>query len=273
MCRTERPQIFSVSDSHTTTAYVMSWLSEHRVPLRQLGVLSFDHHTDILPVRGAVKKESVMTHLLQESGVGRVAVVGFDDRFVRSKTHPAVANRFDAVSGAELYSSHGPDKHLFDQTMEHIFDDWQAGGITTLYTSVDLDGLRLPDQLYTATDYNPIDNIRGLLDLPQPSPVRDQLATPVDTLSVRQADEAVRWLKNFLRARQLTDYHGIPASWVTRAMHLAHDRFGLQLGVTRPGTEQRLVGDIVEYTLPDYQQRTAKITRALLGSMAKVATV
>lgn len=272
LSRTTRPRIFSVSDSHVTTAYVMAHLREQRQPLHTVGVVSFDHHTDLRSVRGVAKKESVMTHVLEESGVGAVAVIGYDDSYAPPSSPRLRDQQLDRVTGAELYRNGRPDVQRFSRALEDIFADWRGRGITSVYTSVDLDGLRLPEQLYTATDYNPLDNIRGLLDLPADGPVRDRLRGGAAELPPAKAEEATLWLKNFLRAHQLTEYNGIPAAWVTRAMRLARDQFGLQLGVSRLGTEQRIVGDIVEYTPPDYQNRTARITTALLGSMAKAAS-
>lgn len=271
MGRTSEPQIFSISDSHVTTAYVMKWLEEQNRSMHKVGVLSFDHHTDLREVRGAAKKDSVMTHLIEESGVGAVAVIGYDPMFAPPMRTTSRSSRIDRITGQELYQDHKPNVTNYLAQLSEIMGVWRDRGITSLYTSVDLDGLRLPEQLYTATDYNPLDNIRWLIDCEPYDLARQRLARGAAELSNVQAQEAVDWLQNMLRANQLDVYNGIPASWVTRAMRLAKEQFGLQIGVTRPGTEQRVIGDIVEFTPPDYQNRTARISRALLGSMSIVA--
>ena len=148
---------------------------------------------------------------------------------------------------------------------------WKVRGIEQVYTSVDLDGLHLTEQLYTATDYNPLDWVRQMLDLSPNHPVRSNLAERVSDLSTMRAQYLANWLQQKLKANDLDEYHGIPASWVTRAMQMARTEFGLQLGVRRPDKEQLVVGDIVEYMPPDYQGRTATIAAALLGSMVGVS--
>lgn len=274
MVETHHPQVFSISDSHVTTAYMLKWLAEeHGQPLQSVGVLSFDHHTDLGPVRGVAKKENVMAHVLHNSGVGAVAVLGYEQMFSPPMITVSTRQRVDCITGTDLYRDGHPDVERFREQMIPILADWKQRGITSVYTSVDLDGLRLPEQLYTATDYNPLDNIRWLLDVPQKSPIRKRFDQGVDGLSTSQANESVDWLNNVLTANQLSAYHGIPASWVTRAMRLAKEDFGLQLGIDRPDSTQRVIGDIVEYTPPDYQNRTARISRALLGSMSTVAQV
>ncbi|EKD76705.1 MAG: hypothetical protein ACD_43C00017G0005 [uncultured bacterium] len=272
MNKTSRPRIISLSDSHVTTAYTMKWLEEQRLSLDTVGVLSFDHHTDLRPVRGSAKKANVMTHLLEESRVGAVAIIGYDPN-ISPPSQPKLHNQqLDVISGARLYTADQPNVGRFLRELSIIMTSWKKHDITSVYTTVDLDGLRLPEQLYTATDYNPLDNIRQLLDLPAKEMVRDRVMAGAADLSTSRAQDTVRWLQNYFNANKLIDYNGVPASWVARAMRMAREQFGMQIGITRPGTEQRIVGDIVEYTPPDYQNRTARITKALLGSMVNAAS-
>jgi hypothetical protein len=262
----------SLSDSHTTSALVLEQLHEFGVSMSQVGVVSFDHHTDLRPVRIVPTKESVMQYALQRVGVGAVIVVGCGDYSTTLQSEQSNAQRLDVVSGDQLYNNGQPNVQEFLRMLKIIFADWQRRGITNMYTTIDLDGLRLLEQGYSATDYNPLDRLRNLVAVTDDEIVRDYLNTDVTDVTADLAQGLVRWLSVFLRSAKLREYNGVPASWVTRTMRLGRDQFGLQLGVTVPTTKRRVVGDIVEYTTPDYQNRTARITQALLGAMTLEST-
>jgi arginase family enzyme len=267
----DRSELFSLSDSHTTTAYILQALREEGVPLQQVGLLTFDHHTDLRPISGTAKKDSVVTHAVQTLGVGGVIIAGYESQFAAPEELGNRRQRIERLPAHHYYADERPNRAAFLSDLEPIFDQWKQQGVTSVYTSVDLDGLRLPEQLYTATDYNPLDQIRRLLDAPENSMLLERLRAGGASLSTKQAQETLGWLYSVLQHNQLTDYRGVPASWVIQAQRLAHEQFGLQLGIQRPGTEQRVIGDVVEFTPPDYQNRTARIAKALLGGMAKAA--
>lgn len=268
LIHTDRPRIISLSDSHSTSAVLLDRLCESGVGMSGVGVLSFDHHTDLRPFVHGPRKESVMSYALQRVGVGAVGVIGCGDYSTRLQSEET--NRrsgYVVVGGSELYTNGLPNVREYYHILKNIFSDWKQRGITSVYTTVDLDGLRLLEQGYSATDYNPLDHIRGLVEKTADETVRDYINTDVTRMSASVAQDLVRWLSFFLGTAKLREYNGVPASWVTRSMRLARDQFGLKLGVPLPNTERRIVGDIVEYTTPDYQKRTAKITQALLGAM------
>lgn len=271
LASTSRPEVFGFSDSHTATSYLLQALHEAGVTMHRVGVLTFDHHTDLRPISGGAKKDSVFTHVVQELGVGAVAIAGFDRRFAAPESSGKRRQRIERLP-SDLYYTHGqPDTAKFLRDIAQMFAEWKAQGITSLYTSVDLDALRLPEQLYTATDYNPIDSVRWLLDVSEREILMERFRRGATNLTLSRAQDTAGWLHSVLQHNQLTQYQGVPASWVTRAQRLAHEQFGLQLGITRPGTEQRVVGDVVEFTPPDYQGRTARIAKAILGGMAKAS--
>ncbi|EKD79291.1 MAG: hypothetical protein ACD_41C00111G0006 [uncultured bacterium] len=169
-----------------------------------------------------VSKSNVMQYILEHRLVDAVAVLGTDPIFQEDVPKGQRRYVYDIVPGQELYSRDQPDKTKLLAALDAIFSQWQANGIREVYISVDLDGLRLPEQHYTGTDYKP-------------------------------------WAG--------TSYYGIPAAWIPAAMQQARTKHGLRLGVHNHRTGQRFVGDVVEYNLPDEGQRTARITKHILGAM------
>lgn len=252
--------IVTLSDSHTATAYALLAAEETGWNLGRTAVLSFDRHTDYMPEeKYSVVKATVMSDLLQRTQVPAVAVVGtyYHPKYEEQRGDKKTIN---FLSGEDVIWKGKPDHAAFQAWMTKQIVQWQERGIDSIYTTVDLDCLRLYEQGYTGTDYSPTSVITQLLK-------SNELANIVQAYNGNNAAELVHRIKFQMDAREL---YGIPASWIGRALDMAKQQ-GLQIGVTHPNKPKRLIGDVVEYMTPDNQQRTAKITKALLTRLVSAA--
>jgi len=240
----DRPYVLTTSSTHRSTAQLFDALDRvSDFDTGQRGIISFDHHSDLEGVNQKLNpgdlpsKANVMAYVLKKRHVEAVAVFGTSDFY-----SIASGKNYDVIPSGQLYEHGLPQRQLFIEQLRRTLQSWKETGIRQVYTSVDLDGLRLPEQLYSATDYNPIDQLRY------------KLLHSSDNVSHEP-------------------YQGIPAAWIPLAMQIARREFGMVLGLKKHRSEQRIIGDVVEYVGPDYAGRTARIAKAILGSMLAEAQV
>jgi arginase family enzyme len=253
-------EILTFADSHTATAYTLRAAERMGWNLNQTAVLSFDRHADYLPDDpNAVVKATVISDILQHTRIPAAAVVGeyYHGDGAKERTD---GKRIDFLPGEAVIKRRQPDHQVFSTWLDQLFTEWQEQGITSIYTTVDLDALRLYQQGYTATDYNPMGMISKLL-------VNHTLENMLASEDSKNPEALLRRMQFALDTRELS---GIPASFVGRALDLAKQK-GLTIGVQGGRGRKKLIGDVVEYTVPDNEQRTAKIAKALLHRLASAA--
>jgi len=252
--------ILTFADSHTATAYTLLAAEQSGWDLQHTAVLSFDRHTDYRPeAEHAVLKPTVMSDILKRTQVPAVAVVG--PFYHSNKMQPRTDGKyFDLLTGDSIMAGNKANESAYQQWMTGLFQTWQADGITAIYTTVDLDGLRLYTQGYTGTDYSPSSILIKALK-------NGTLESIVSQYNGHNVTELVRRLRFEADTREL---NGIPASWIGRALDQAK-QLGFQIGVKHPDKPKRLIGDVVEYMVPDAGGRTAKIAQALMRRLASVA--
>ncbi len=264
----KKPRILSLSDSHATTGAVLeaAYHTLGYTPCRT-AVLSFDHHTDTyaLPQADLLKKANVMRWLLEKDYVGAVGVIGSEPVTGSDTSIIVPGARF--ISSENLHTSEGTfNQEKFIERIRSLFHSWREQGIEDVYCSIDLDGLRVDELGYTATDY-----------------AQDRLlSNGIRRLGVfREASNLnrgnIEGRQQFLRKTLslviggLTPYVGIPARCISHAIQLLQegpDPF--HIGI-RTNTGQVLVGDVVEFSGPDNRQHTSRITQALLNTLVQAA--
>ncbi|MBI4407468.1 MAG: arginase family protein [Candidatus Kerfeldbacteria bacterium] len=267
----DRPLLVTTSDSHTTAAYMLQAAENGGYDLSHSAVLSFDHHTDLVDSAATgLHKGSVMSHILDKTQLPALAVVG---PLHATTGHKAPFGKsVDIVTGKDLYTAgHLPDKAKYTAYLRDILARWQEMGITQIYPSIDLDGLRLTQQVYTATDYNSLDLMKREFFDEQLQDLADQTLHGIGLQRQSAASEFVALLEMHMDAKGFSPYQGLPASWIGLALDMATKEYGFTIGIKHPNKPSKIVGDIVEYTPPDHQGRTAKITKALLTRLVGVA--
>ncbi|EKD78441.1 MAG: hypothetical protein ACD_41C00347G0002 [uncultured bacterium] len=158
----KRRHLLLTSSSHKVTAYVQEALEQSLGwGMKNRAILAFDHHSDMENIETGktniyVSKSNVMQYVLEHKLADAVAVLGTHPIFLERTPKDQRKHQYDIVSGRDLYSGEKPDKAKLLATLDEIFSQWQAQGIREVYVSVDLDGLRLPEQLYTGVDYYPL---------------------------------------------------------------------------------------------------------------------
>ncbi|MBI4407757.1 MAG: hypothetical protein HY565_04645 [Candidatus Kerfeldbacteria bacterium] len=257
----ERPYVLTTSSTHRSTGQVLE--AVHRLGDFETGpraILSFDHHSDLETIDQPAEsgdlpsKSNVMAYVLKKKLVDAVAVFGTSEFYAMP---PGL--KHTVIPSSALYADGLPQRRQFIEALRVTFDRWQKQGIRQLYTSVDLDSLRLPSQLYSGTDYNPIDRLRTLLLAPD---LEQMIGDP----------QLTSFLSHY-RSYDADTYQGIPAAWIPLAMQTARTEFGMTIGIKKHRSEQRIVGDVVEYVGPDLDGRTAKISAAILSSMLAEAQI
>ncbi len=252
--------VITLSDSHTATSYTLMAAERNSWDLSHTAVLSFDRHSDYMPEEEySGVKATVMSDLLKRTHIPAVAVVGtyYQRRGLESRTDQKT---IDFLSGSDVITKGGPDHAAFEQWIAEQVMQWREQGVHSIYPTVDLDSLRLYEQGYTGMDYNPTRDIVQLLKT-------GELEKMITEYQGGDVSELVRKIKFQLDTRELS---GIPASWIGRALDIAKQH-GMQIGITHPNGSRRLVGDVVEYLVPDEHKRTGKIARALMQRLASVA--
>lgn len=265
---TKRPETIFTSDSHAVTAQIFTAAQElgWEVGLA-VGVLSFDHHLDMVDRTQqllAPNKANVMSYLLNNLSVGSTAVLGVADS---RAVHDELTGKQTAyaVRGEDLYTKAGqPDTQLFHNVIRRLMLRWKQQGITRIYPTVDLDGLRLPEQGYTATDYNPIDVTKDVMKT---------WSAVAESASRAANPEYLEYFKNILiqALERNKPYYGLPAAWVIQAVEMAKHEFGMQIGLVSPDGKQRIVGDVNEYVGPDVNGNTARIAKGLINGLVATA--
>lgn len=269
-------RVVSCSDSHRSTGAMFYAMSENGffTDGHETALLSFDHHPDFGPGRAPpgqlkesldFKKEDIMMSLLVYKYIGSVGVVGVNDYF--KKTGASQDDTVSVFFGSELYRDGKPSTEQFEQKMRRLFLSWKQKGIKQIYTSVDLDGLRLDTMGYTGVDYS-------LERMVQMFVIHSlQLGFDKTIRNIRSKDaelvEIANLILDFLDSAGydiLHGYQGVPAAWINKAMHIAGE-FDLEIGITHPQTGQKVVGDVTELHPADKKDRTSRIAVAILKSL------
>lgn len=277
----KRPQVEFVSTSHVTTADVFDAMYYSRqFNLKHTAALVFDHHADVHPDHGLPNKASVFNYLLDKAKLlDRVAIIGTHEGYSQWSFGATTI-----ISGRELYNDVGPNRAKFFSNLSDISMEWRKSGIMQVYTSVDLDGLRLSEQGYTATDYNPVDQVRAWMRLPS---VQAHIEAVLQQPRLRSYDQkewddtdrqTAQLMKIFARSLQqdmfarkgkTRPYFGVPAAWVIQGVDFLREQ-GFHIGVSSQSGQQRVLGDVVEYVGRDHRHRTAKIAAGILNGLAFV---
>lgn len=224
----ERNFLLLTSSSHKTTGDVQEALEV--VPgwgTTQRGILSFDHHSDM---------ETIET-----------GTTGF--RITKSNVMQYVLehNLADAVAVV------GTDP-IFAEDTPHAERRYRYDIVPG-------------DELYTQEHPDPaklLEALDGIFPAWQAKGIREVYIS-VDLDGLRLPEHNYTGVDY----GQLGDhpYHGIPAAWIPLAMQHARRQYGLRLGVHNHRTGQRMIGDVVEYNVPDHKQHTARIAQHILGAM------
>lgn len=281
------------SDSHATTGHVLEaalksgWFGSVRNPdaPTHTGVLSFDHHTDILKdsfdFSNVAKKENVMRHVLKFGPADKVCVVGISQEQIDTYQLDRADKRpksYQAIPSLLFYNQHGQPK--FDACKEAIIPilkHWKQQNITRIYPTIDMDGLRLGELGYTGTDYSEAFFRRDLLlEIFQEISRLDNLIST--TQDIREVTN-LKKVKEFLLKRFILEYleqipekyGGLPASWIIKILTIAKKEYGFEIGIKHPTTGNVLVGDIVELDGVDYKGRTGKIAAHLMKHLLALA--
>ncbi|MFC1598171.1 hypothetical protein ACFL2M_01420 [Patescibacteria group bacterium] len=277
LAKLDRPEVISTSDNHITTGVLFKAMEANGWDLQNTAVLVFDHHADL--TRQELKrlyKSNVISFLLNENLVSSAAIFGVreSDILMWGENDKPV----DLVSGPSLYQyetpgSGKPSREEFIAQLRKIFEKWRQRGIQQVFTSVDLDALRLSEQLYSATDYNPLDPVRELVqrfDLGEfADVVTDKTAAPWDRAYAEKCLAEI--IIGDIHRKEAVPYRGIPASWVVQAVEMAQKEYDLQIGIRNPKTKQIMVGDVVEYVPPDHRMQTAKIASGIMNGLLHAA--
>ena len=265
--QSDRMNLFSISDSHRTTADIFRALrkNEWSYRPRETAVLSFDHHTDTYKIpTNDPQKANVMRWLLEQKYIGKLGVIG-------TQTVDLADRMADAtfVEGAFLYDGFGdPDKGKFEESLDRLFWGWSTTGIKEIYFSTDLDGLRLDKLGYTSTDYG--------IERRQWEALR-RFARAEPYLFDQQLTSELRakiWgsihhaLTSFTTMQR--PYHGIPAAWILHAVRAAKDApYDFHIGVSDIRTGKKVIGDITEVSGVDRKRHGERITTALVEALLK----
>ncbi len=288
--RSEKKCIVTSSDSHRTTGVVLKILADKLAWAEKDGstaVLAFDRHIDTGQWSGEasdITKANVFVPILEEDIIGELAVVGAHS----NNQLPAIeiAGKVSVLYNKDLYVDRLPKSELFLEKINDVFLSWKAKGIKRIYFSVDIDGLRIMDLGYTATDYNMLSLLRKELFsfLNRPSKIEGiddfEINIPEHPGLEDPHKKNKKYRKQILDnshepfnfkftnlAEITSNYGGVPAKWVGFAMKLAKEH-GLEVGLKNK-KGQVVVGDVVEREKGDYKGRTTKITAALLKEMIK----
>jgi hypothetical protein len=267
-----RRYLLGLADSHRATYDLILQARQHRfITGMHTAVLSFDHHADVFyPKRydDPIEKNGLVSGLLDCRLISAAAVIGpFDTPDQRSMDqHRRQGHNINIVHCDSLYSGSKPVVASFESALREILQFWKMKNIRQIYPSIDLDGLRLSEIGYTAVDYVSFLELKRILFKAYRyfTMLQNAESTP---------DERERLLRTLvdLICRDHPRYYGLPASWPLRALEIARDEYGFEIGLRHPSTGQRLVGDITEFTGYDYQGHTAKITRALANGLLHIA--
>lgn len=224
----ERKFLLLTSSSHKTTGHVQEALEAARGwGTTKRAILSFDHHSDM---------ENIETgetgHRISKSNVMQ---------FVLEHN---LADAVAVVGTERIFAEKTPKaqrRYNYDIIPGH-----------ELYTQEHPDSAKLREVL------------DGIFPAWQAKGIREVYLS-VDLDSLRLPEQSYTGVDYAQRGDQ--PYYGIPAAWIPLAMHQARTRYGLRLGVHNHRTGQRMIGDVVEYNVPDHKQRTARIAQHILSAM------
>lgn len=266
--QTDRRYLLSTSDSHFTTGAIIGAAREYQWIQRPTAVISFDRHTDLQDyMLNVLGKANVMAYMLKYKLIDRIGVFGVDENILLREdtpTDPDVLDNSSVIMIQNLYTNSKPDKQKFLHHLHSLFTQWQKSGIEQIYTSVDIDGLRLAEHGYTGTDYNAfILRLMRILQKPELQQLCEQAVVDIHSGSTEGIEQLVQLAKDII-VKPCPD---VPASWIIHAMQIAREQYGFILGIQHAESKKQIVGDIVEFTQPDYQGRTEKIAYALLNGM------
>lgn len=261
---TTKSHLLSISDSHQTTGSVFEALSNAwTYKPSETAIFCVDHHTDTyFPETPDLYKSTVMRWLLNKRLVGAIGMIGVQPVEPEDRVPGA-----HFITGTELYTEKNqPDQAALDLFLESLFHKWQRQGIKQVYLSIDLDGLRIDQQHYTATDYSHTNRLFELLARLEQFDASCENPTHSNDKRYKLLQNA---LQKFMGHEQ--PYQGIPATWITRAVRLMKDdRFNFTLGVVDQKTGKKLIGDVVEFSGRDLGGYTSRITVALLEKLAQL---
>ena len=274
-------RVVCTSNSHQTTFDLLQALAIQQPDIaNRLAVLSFDMHSDIvahvttkLPTKVRVMSEIFGQGLSERVGVAGICHVpaGSDHNysFVRESDYLNV--NLDSLQVSI-------SRPLFLQAIDQMFRDWQQQGIRIIFPSIDLDCLRLAEQVYTATDYNVLDGLRNAIFSSARLADRHCLVewtkrfcqlekTPKDIACANRA--ALFFLSDATLKSVARETGGIPAEWIVAAIQHAKMEFGFQIGVHVGNVH--VIGDVTEYLPFDFEGRTAAVTTELLKALVALA--
>lgn len=264
-----------LSDSHKLTTAIFEGLKESQWDMtgRKVGVLSFDHHTDMGPYDVVPNKASVMS-FLAHSYANRLAVFGPTAHSVKDN---GIAGT-NVIYNDELYNRGVPSNVKFERHLRDILSAWKKDGITDVYTSVDLDGLRIDELGYEGVDYGRTRMVTCLLVSLLQLLNEHKLDLRASFEEVRKDMKRLETWSNILNDLEALGhvvhepYQGVPATWIPRAMRIARDEFGMHLGLRDQQTGRRVIGDITEWIMEsDKGARTIKIAAHLFNAMLREA--